>query len=128
LADYVVTETGFGTDMGFERFIDIKSRLTGVFPDVAVMVCTVRALKMHSERFRVATDRRLDPELAEENLAAVDEGAANLDKQIDNVRQFGVPVLVAVNRLHEDTSRELEAVRQHALRAAAADVWVVEFW
>ena len=92
LADYVVTESGFGADMGFEKFMNIKCRAMGVLPDAAVMVCTVRALKMHSGRFRIAAGKPLDPKLKEEDLESVEQGAVNLEKHIENVRSLGVPL------------------------------------
>jgi formate--tetrahydrofolate ligase len=128
LADYVVTETGFGTDMGLEKFIDIKSRATGVRPDAAVVVCTVRSLKMHSGGFHVAPGRPLDPRLLDENLSAIEAGAVNLEKHLENVRRFGLPAVVAINRFSPDTGRELALVRELALRAGAAHAEVVELW
>jgi formate--tetrahydrofolate ligase len=128
LADYVVTESGFGAEMGFEKFMDIKCRASGVFPDVAVMVCTVRALKMHAGGFHVAPGRPLDPRLLQENLAAVEQGMVNLEKQIENVRLLGVPVVVAINRFSHDTQRELDLARELALRAGAVDAQVGELW
>ena len=90
LADYVVTEAGFGADLGAEKFFDIKCRKAGLQPDAAVLVATVRALKMHGG---VAKDH-----LAQENVDAVRKGCANLGRHIRNVKQFGVPVVVAINR------------------------------
>src|SRR5438477_3369933 len=84
LADCVVTESGFGADMGMEKFMNIKCRYSGLAPDAVVMVCTVRALKMHSGRYRVVAGRPLDPGLMREDLNAVEEGCANLEKQIEN--------------------------------------------
>ncbi|MCM8813968.1 MAG: formate--tetrahydrofolate ligase [Candidatus Omnitrophica bacterium] len=120
LADFTVTESGFGADCGFEKFMDIKCRAGGMLPDCAVLVCSVRALKMHSGRFSVVAGRPLDPGLLAENLAAVSEGAANLEKQIENVRCFGVPVVVAINRFSTDTDAEINSVRERALACGAA--------
>jgi formate--tetrahydrofolate ligase len=128
LADYVVTESGFGADMGFEKFMDIKCRAGGVLPDTAVVVCTVRALKMHSGRFRIVAGRPLDPGLAVEDLEAVSLGAGNLRKQLDNVRALGVPAVVAINRFTTDTQAELDLVRQMSLEAGAVDAQVTEVW
>ena len=104
LADCVVTESGFGADMGMEKFMNIKCRYSGLVPDAVVMVCTVRALKMHSGRYRVVAGRPLDPGLTREDLKAVEDGCANLDKQIENARSFGVPVVVAINAFATDTA------------------------
>jgi formate--tetrahydrofolate ligase len=128
LADCVVTESGFGADMGMEKFMDIKCRASGLAPDAVVMVCTVRALKMHSGRFRVQVGRPLDPALAREDLRALDEGCANLDKQIENARLFGVPVVVAINAFPTDTAAEIELIRARAVAAGAEGAHVSEVW
>jgi formate--tetrahydrofolate ligase len=128
LADCVVTESGFGADMGMEKFMNIKCRYSGLVPDAVVMVTTVRALKMHSGRYRVAAGRPLDPGLAREDLKAVEEGCANLDKQIDNARLFGVPVVVAINAFPTDTPAERELVRQRSLAAGAEGAYLSEVW
>jgi formate--tetrahydrofolate ligase len=128
LADYVVTESGFGADMGFEKFMDIKCRASGVLPDAAVMVCTVRALKMHSGRFRIVAGRPLDPGLAKEDLESISLGAVNLQKHLENVRALGVPTVVAINRFKTDTPAELDLVRKLALEAGAVDAQVSEVW
>lgn len=128
LAEYVVTESGFAADMGFEKFMDIKCRTSGLLPDAAVLVCTVRALKVHSGRYRVATGRPLDPALEREDVEAVALGLPNLEKQIENVCAFGVPVVVAVNRFVTDTPAEIELIRAAARRAGARDAQVSEVW
>ncbi len=128
LADYVVTESGFGADMGFEKFMDIKCRAMGLLPDAAVIVCTVRALKMHSGRFKIAAGKPLDPRLKEEDLEAVELGAVNLEKHIENVQRLGVPAVVAINRFGFDSQRELELVQQIAMRAGALDAQISEVW
>ncbi|KQT82491.1 formate--tetrahydrofolate ligase [Aurantimonas sp. Leaf443] len=106
LADYVVTEAGFGADLGAEKFFDIKCRKAGLKPAAAVIVATVRALKMNGG---VAKDG-----LGTENVAAVTAGCANLGRHIENVRGFGVPVIVAINHFGTDTQAEIEAVRAYA--------------
>ena len=106
LADYVVTEAGFGADLGAEKFFNIKCRKAGLSPSAAVIVATVRALKMHGG---VAKDA-----LADENVGAVKEGCANLARHIENVKSFGVPVVVAINQFSNDTEAELQAVRTTA--------------
>jgi formate--tetrahydrofolate ligase len=128
LADYVVTESGFGADMGFEKFMDIKCRAMGLRPDAAVIVCTVRALKMHSGRFKIAAGKPLDPRLKEEDLESVEMGGVNLEKQIENVHRLGVPAVVAINRFDFDSERELELVQRLALRAGALDAQISEVW
>ncbi len=119
LGDFVVTEAGFGADMGAEKFIDIKCRQSGLAPDCAVLVVTVRALKMHSGRFSVRPGAPLDPGLLSEDLDAVSAGLPNMIKQIENVRTFGVPVVVAVNHFPQDTEAE-HALIIEAARAAGA--------
>lgn len=103
LGDYVVTEAGFGADLGAEKFFDIKCRYAGLTPDVAVIVATVRALKMNGG---VAKDN-----LTEENLDALKAGSANLLRHLDNVAKYGVPAVVAINRFPTDTEAELELLR-----------------
>jgi formate--tetrahydrofolate ligase len=118
------TEAGFGADMGAEKFFDIKCRQSGLRPDAAVMVATVRALKMHGGVGRIVAGKPLDPALAEENVDAVRKGSANLAAQIENVRVFNVPVVVAVNHYPDDTEAEVAAIREVALAAGARDVVV----
>ena len=119
LADYVVTEAGFGADLGAEKFFDIKCRKTGLEPDAAVVVATVRALKMHGGVSRDA--------LREENVAALESGFSNLARHLDNLEQFGVPVVVSVNRFSADTERELRRLRElcaeRGAEAVVADHW-----
>ncbi|MDF2235359.1 formate--tetrahydrofolate ligase [Albimonas sp. CAU 1670] len=108
LADYVVTEAGFGADLGAEKFFDIKCRKAGFEPDAVVLVATVRALKMNGG---VAKG-----ELSAENVAAVEAGCANLGRHIENIKQFGVPVVVAINHFVTDADAEIEAVKAFAAR------------
>jgi formate--tetrahydrofolate ligase len=105
LADYVVTEAGFGADLGAEKFFDIKCRKAGLKPAAAVIVATVRALKMNGG---VKKD-----DLGTENVEAVKKGCANLGRHIENVRQFGVPAVVAINHFHSDTEAEIQAVKDY---------------
>ena len=121
LADILVTESGFGADLGAEKFFDIKSRVSGLKPDAAVLVATIRALKAHSGRYKIVAGRPLDAGLIEENLEGLNEGMPNLTKQIENTLQFGVPVVVSINLFPTDTPAEIEAVRQAALAAGALD-------
>jgi len=118
-SEIVVTEAGFGADMGAEKFFDIKCRASGLAPDAAVIVATVRALKMHGGVGKIVAGKPLDPALSTENVAAVTAGAQNLVKQIENVRAFGIPVVVAVNAFPTDTAAEHEAIRAVALAAGA---------
>ena len=117
--DIVVTEAGFGADMGAEKFFDIKCRASGLAPDAAVIVATVRALKMHGGVGKIVAGKPLDPALSTENVAAVTAGAQNLVKQIENVLVFGIPVVVAVNAFPTDTAAEHEVIRTVALAAGA---------
>ncbi|MGH7279804.1 MAG: formate--tetrahydrofolate ligase [Candidatus Rokuibacteriota bacterium] len=128
VADCVVTESGFGADMGMEKFMNIKCRYSGLVPDAAVMVCTVRALKMHSGRFKVVAGKPLDPALAREDLRAVEDGIANLEKQIENVRLFGVPCVVAINAFPTDTEKEIALIRERALAAGAEGAYRSDVW
>ena len=119
LAEYCVTESGFGADMGFEKFANIKCRTSGLAPDAAVLVCTVRGMKAHSGRFDVRPGTPLDPGMLAEDLPAVEAGLSNLAKQIANVCSFGTPVVVAVNRFPTDTDAEHELIRTAAVEAGA---------
>ncbi|MEV4647418.1 formate--tetrahydrofolate ligase [Saccharopolyspora sp. NPDC049357] len=112
--DYLITEAGFGADMGAERFFNIKCRTSGLRPDAAVLVATVRALKAHSGRYKVVAGKPLPPEMLEENPDDVLAGADNLRKQIDNIRLHGVSPVVAINAFPSDFTSEHEAIRQVA--------------
>ena len=129
LADFVVTESGFGTDLGFEKMCNIKCRHSGLRPDAAVIVCTVRALKAHSGRYRVVAGRPLDRKLMQEDVGAVEAGIGNLEKHIENVTMhFGVPAVVCVNRFTYDSDAEIALVRERALAAGAVGCEVSEVW
>lgn len=128
LGNFVVTEAGFGADLGAEKFFDIKCRLSGLKPDAVVIVCTVRALKMHSGRFKIIAGKPLDKALVSENLPALLEGSCNLEKQIENVGLFGLPCIVAINRFLTDTEKELNLIKQKALACGAQDCLVSEVW
>ncbi|MFT5731408.1 MAG: formyltetrahydrofolate synthetase [Planctomycetota bacterium] len=117
--DYLVTEAGFGADMGAEKFFDIKCRASGMKPDAVLLVATIRALKMHSGAFKKGPGGKLPPELADENTDAVLAGCSNLEAQVKNVAKFGVPVVVAVNRFPSDTDAEIRIVQERALDAGA---------
>lgn len=108
LADYTITEAGFGADLGAEKFFDIKCRYAGLKPDATVIVATVRALKMHGGVPKT--------DLKTPNVEAVKKGLVNLEKHIENVKKFGVPCVVAINIFAQDTAEELEAVREHCAK------------
>lgn len=129
LGDYVVTESGFGADMGAEKFMDIKCRYSGLKPDAVVIVCTVRALKMHGGGFEFIPGQPVNKELMEKpNIEAVVKGCNNLEKMIENMKLFGLQVVVAVNNFDSDTSEEIEAIRERAKAAGAEDAVVSKVW
>ena len=119
LADYVVTEAGFGADLGAEKFLDIKCRFAGFHPDAVVIVATVRALKMHG-----GLDKK---ELTQVDMAALEKGLANLEKHIENIQAFGLPAVVAINAFPTDTPEELAFVekkcKEHGVEVALSEVW-----
>jgi formate--tetrahydrofolate ligase len=124
LNEYVVTEAGFGSDLGMEKFFNIKCRYSGLKPDAVVIVASVRALKMHGGVGRVISGKPLPSELLNENLAAVEKGCANLLKHIENAQLFGLPVIVAVNRFECDTDREIAIIERVARDAGAEGAFV----
>ncbi len=124
LSDYVVTEAGFGSDLGLEKFCNIKSRFSGLKPDAVVIVATVRALKVHGGVGRVVPGKPLPPELTQENLAAVEKGCANLIKHIENAQLFGLPAIVAINYFETDTDREMAIIERIARDAGAEGAFV----
>jgi formyltetrahydrofolate synthetase len=128
LADYVVTESGFGADIGMEKFFDIKCRYSGLIPNVVVMVATVRALKMHGGGPKVVAGKPLDLTYTEENLDLLRAGLPNLQHHIKNTLRFGIPVVIAVNSFKSDTPAEVDLVRQAALEAGAEDSIVCTHW
>lgn len=120
LADYVVTESGFGADCGAEKFLNIKCRKAGYRPSCMILVATIRALKLHGGAFKFPPGKTPPKEVLEaENLEAVKKGCENMVKHIENLKKFGVPVVVAVNRFASDTDAEVEAVKKIALEAGA---------
>ncbi|CUS23902.1 LAQU0S12e02586g1_1 [Lachancea quebecensis] len=125
---YVVTEAGFDFTMGGERFFNIKCRSSGLTPNAVVLVATVRALKLHGGAPDVKPGQSLPSEYTEENVDLVTKGAANLCKQIANAKQFGVPVLVAINKFETDTDAEIEAIRKAAKEAGAFDAVATNHW
>ena len=125
---YVVTESGFGADIGMEKFFDIKCRYSGLIPQVVVMVATVRALKMHGGGPKVVAGKPLAPEYTEENLELLRKGLPNMEKHIQNALKFGVNVVVAVNSFKDDKPAEVELMRKAALAAGAMDAVVCTHW
>ncbi len=128
LADYVVTESGFGADIGMEKFFNIKCRYSGLIPNVVVLVATVRALKMHGGGPKVSPGAPLDVAYTEENLELLEAGLGNLGVHIKNALRFGIPVVVAVNGFTTDTKAELEMVREYAISQGAEDSVVTLHW
>jgi len=125
---YVVTESGFGADIGMEKFFDIKCRYSGLIPNCVVLVSTIRALKMHGGGPRVVPGRALNKAYRRENLALLEKGMCNLEANIKIARQFGIPVVVAVNRFTADTDAEVELVKKAAMAAGAEGAFLSEVW
>jgi methylenetetrahydrofolate dehydrogenase (NADP+)/methenyltetrahydrofolate cyclohydrolase/formyltetrahydrofolate synthetase len=128
LGEYVVTESGFGADIGMEKFFDIKCRYSGLRPDCVVLVATIRALKMHGGGPRVVPGKALDKAYTEENLALLDKGLDNLRVHIANAKRFGIPVVVAVNKFHTDTQAEVEWIERAAVEAGAEAAVMSDHW
>jgi len=128
MSDYVVTESGFGADIGMEKFLNIKCRASGLIPDCVVLVASIRALKMHSGRFKVVAGKPLDEALLREDTQAVADGCCNLEKHVENVRLHGLPCVVAVNMFTTDTENEFQTVVEHAKKAGAGWVARSEAW
>src|SRR5512146_353258 len=125
---YVVTESGFGADIGMEKFMDIKCRYSGLVPQVVVLGATVRALKMHGGGPKVVAGKPLATEYTDENLDLLAKGLPNMTQHIENALKFGVNVVVAVNSFATDSPAEVELVRQAALEAGAMDAVVSRHW
>jgi formyltetrahydrofolate synthetase len=128
LADYVVTESGFGADIGMEKFFNIKCRYSGLIPNCVVLVATVRALKMHGGGPKVTAGAPLAPAYTEENLELLEAGMDNMRTHIKNARRFGIPVVVAVNNFKDDTEAEVELVKKVAKEEGAYDAVVSSHW
>ncbi|KAK3865534.1 hypothetical protein Pcinc_028863 [Petrolisthes cinctipes] len=124
----VVTEAGFGADIGMEKFFNIKCRYSGLVPNVVVLVATIRALKMHGGGPTVTAGVPLPAEYVQENLGLVESGFSNLRKQIENSKMFGIPVVVAINSFATDTEGELNLVKKLAVGAGAADAVICSHW
>jgi formate--tetrahydrofolate ligase len=129
LGDFVVTESGFGADCGAEKFMDIKCRYSGLKPDAVVIVCTVRALKMHGGGFEFIPGKGVDKELMNKpNAEAVEKGCENLEKMIENMKLFGIPVVVAINEFSTDSEEEIKVIEKRAKAAGAEDAVVSNVW
>lgn len=129
MGEYTVTESGFGADCGAEKFMNIKCRYSGLKPDAVVIVCTVRALKMHGGGFEFIPGQGVDKAKMEApNVDAVIKGSENLAKMIENMKKFGVQVVVAINKFLTDTDDEIKAIKEQAKAAGAEDAIVSEVW
>ena len=127
-ADYLFTESGFGADIGAEKFFNIKCRYSGLTPDACVIVATIRALKSHSGKYKIIAGKALPPEMLENNVADVEAGASNLRKQIENVILHGVTPVVAINAFESDHPDEIEAVKRIAIESGALGAAVSTHW
>ncbi len=129
LADYVITESGFGADCGAEKLVNVVCRQTGLKLDASVITCTVRALKMHGGAFDMKPGKKYDRELAEkENLPALEKGCENLRVHIENMKAFGIPVVVTVNRFTADKDREVDFIVKYALEHGAFAACPIDPW
>ena len=127
-SDYLMTESGFGADIGAEKFFNIKCRYSGLKPDACVIVATIRALKSHSGKYKIVAGKALPPEMLENNVADVEAGASNLRKQIENVKLHGVTPVVAINAFETDHQDEIDAVKRIAVEAGALGAAVSTHW
>lgn len=127
-SDYVITESGFGADIGAEKFFNIKSRISGLRPNAVVLVATVRALKAHTDKYKIIPGKAIDPALSEENVADVEAGAVNMVRHLENLRKFGVNPVVAVNVFASDTAKEIQAVCDIAMAAGATGAAAARHW
>lgn len=128
IGDYVITESGFGADMGFEKFVDIKCRTSGIYPDAVVLVATVRALKMHGGGPKVTPGKSLADVYVKEDVELLKKGLANLTAHLGIVRKFGVPAVVAINAFPTDTEAEWAAIKEASIKAGAVDAVVTKNW
>lgn len=127
-SDYVITESGFGADIGAEKFFNIKSRISGLKPNAVVLVTTIRALKAHTDKYTIIPGKPIDPALTEENIADVEAGAVNMIRHLENLKKFGVNPVVAINVFEQDTEKEIQAVKEIAEAAGATGVAVARHW
>ena len=127
-ADYLLTESGFGADIGAEKFFNVKCRYSGLKPDACVLVVTVRALKTHSGKYKVIAGRPLPKEMLEKNVADVEAGASNLRKQIENIKLHGVTPVVAINAFDSDHQEEIDAIKRISVESGAMGAAVSYHW
>ncbi|EAL19472.1 hypothetical protein CNBG4190 [Cryptococcus deneoformans B-3501A] len=125
---YVITEAGFGADIGMEKFCNIKTRVSGLKPSAVVLVATIRALKMHGGGPAVTPGKPLDQVYVEENLELLEKGCANLGKHIENAKKFGLKVVVAINKFSNDTAAEMALVQEYALKVGADYAVPADHW
>ncbi len=125
---YLLTESGFGADIGMEKFFDIKCRTSGLIPNCVVIVATIRALKMHGGGPKVVAGIPLDPAYKQENVELLQKGVANLEANIGFARRFGIPVVVAINKFNTDTAKEIAIVKEAAIGAGAETACVSAHW
>lgn len=125
---YVITESGFGADMGMEKFFNIKCRASGLKPNCVVLVATIRALKAHGNGPKITGGMPLDPVYTQENLTLLEVGCSNLKKHIQNIKKFGVPVVVAINQFQYDTEPEIDLVKRISLKAGADNAVLSNHW
>jgi len=125
---YVITESGFGADMGMEKLLDIKTRYSNLVPNAIVLVATIRALKMHGGGPKVVAGKPLAREYTEENLSLLEAGCSNLIVHIKNIINFGIPVVVAINKFKYDTEAEIELVKKISIAAGAEDAVMANHW
>ena len=128
LSDYAISETGFSADTGAEKFFDIKCRASNLKPDAVVLVCTIRALKINSGDFDIIVGKPLPRELARENISSIERGLSNLEKQIDNLKTFGIPVVVCINRFNENTEKEIQITKRRITDLGVTHLVVSDAW
>ncbi|KAG4306511.1 hypothetical protein PORY_000499 [Pneumocystis oryctolagi] len=127
-AGYVITEAGFGADAGLEKFFDIKTRISGLSPDAVVLVATIKALKYHGGAPEIVSGKPVNDIYFTENPELVEKGCSNMVKHIENIKKYGIPVVVAINRFKTDTEAEINIVRDIALKAGAVDAVTSNHW
>ena len=128
LADVVITESGFGSELGFEKFCDVKCHMSGLWPDAALVVVTIRALKAQSGQYDIKAGRPMDTTIEQEHLGNLADGLHNLEDHLSNVARFGIPAVVAINRYPSDTEAEIQAVMRSAMAAGAYGVAVADIY
>ena len=112
--EYVITESGASAELGAEKFFDLKCRASGLTADAIVLVCTVRGFKMHSGDYDISKTKKIPRDITRENVSSIERGLSNLEKQVENLEVFGIPIVLCVNRFPEDTEKEIAAIRRRA--------------